>query len=62
MGFVHNDDFLKAQRKLLHQAMGTKTAVSLLWPALEIETYRLLGRMLKEPDRFIEHVRLYVPC
>jgi hypothetical protein len=52
-------DRLREYRKNFHRVIGSRAALSIYHPTLEIETHRFLKRVLAEPDQLQSHVRQY---
>ncbi|RBR18975.1 hypothetical protein FVER53590_10070 [Fusarium verticillioides] len=48
---------LKQHRKLVHQQLGTKTAASRFRDVLDVESRRLLLRILETPEKLFEHIQ-----
>ncbi|KAB8208718.1 cytochrome P450 [Aspergillus parasiticus] len=57
LGFVPYDSRLRAYRRALHQEMGNATSISKYHNILDMETHRLLFRILKTPDCLMQHLR-----
>lgn len=55
---MYGDD-LVMHRKYMHHFVGTKAAVSHLHPGMEVETRRLLLRILRNPADVEDHIRLW---
>ena len=51
---------LKAMRKSLHQAIGTRAADSNFNSIKEVEASKFLVRLLNGPDRLFRDIRMYV--
>ncbi|KAG5917221.1 hypothetical protein E4U42_007331 [Claviceps africana] len=47
----------RQHRKLMHQLMGTKLLVEQFSPIQDVESKRLLLRVMNEPSRFIDHIK-----
>ncbi|KAF5597878.1 oxidoreductase [Fusarium pseudocircinatum] len=52
---------LKQHRKLVHQQLGTKTAASRFRDVLDVESRRLLLRILESPEKLFEHIQTLEP-
>ncbi|KAJ8590892.1 cytochrome P450 [Rhizopogon salebrosus TDB-379] len=50
-------DRLREYRKNFHRVIGSRAALSIYHPTLEIETHRFLKRVLAKPDQLQSHVR-----
>jgi fumagillin biosynthesis cytochrome P450 monooxygenase len=48
---------LKQHRKLVHQQLGTKTAASRFRDVQDVESRRLLLRILDSPEKLFEHIK-----
>jgi fumagillin biosynthesis cytochrome P450 monooxygenase len=55
----HNKTF-QHHRKLVHQQLGSKSAISRWRDIQDIESRRLLSRILGEPSNLMEHIKTYV--
>ena len=53
-------DRFRNYRKMFHQLIGTHTAMSNFHHIEELETHRLLKRILAKPEEVAAHVRKYV--
>ncbi|KAI0060603.1 cytochrome P450 [Artomyces pyxidatus] len=47
----------RSYRRMMHQFMGTRSLVERYHPIEELETHRLLRRLLRKPEDFAEHIR-----
>ena len=54
------NDIVKAQRKLLHQTLGSKGSVSHLHPIIEDYVHRMLYKIMLDPEQFAKHVKTCV--
>ncbi|KAB8229634.1 hypothetical protein ETB97_012081 [Aspergillus alliaceus] len=57
LGLLPYSNRFRAYRKALHQEMGTVTAISKYHRVVDMETHRLLFRVLQNPDDLIQHIR-----
>lgn len=57
----YNPSF-RRYRKFLHRELGTKVSAAQFRDVQEIEVNRQLVRGLKEPGKWLEHIRTYVYC
>ena len=55
--FVRYGDTFKLHRKLLHNYIGTRASVKRHEGLEEVETRRLLLRLLSDPEKFMGHIR-----
>ncbi|KAI0002705.1 cytochrome P450 oxidoreductase OrdA-like protein [Xylariaceae sp. FL0662B] len=51
------NDRWRASRKAMHSIIGSKAALSRMYPLQDAEVHRFLLRVLEEPERFEEHLR-----
>ncbi|KAG5800528.1 hypothetical protein H9Q69_000415 [Fusarium xylarioides] len=57
LSFKPYGKLLKQHRKLVHQQLGTKTAASRFRDILDVESRRLLLRILDSPEKLFEHIK-----
>ena len=57
LALLRYGDRFRTLRKNLHQYIGTKNAIAAFHPLEEVETRRLLLRLLRTPDGFMDHIR-----
>lgn len=55
--FINYGEPLRQQRKYFHRLMGTKASAAAFNPIQEEETRRFLYRVLRNPDRLVDHIR-----
>ncbi|KAJ7660885.1 cytochrome P450 [Mycena polygramma] len=60
LGMAQYDSRLKSMRKMVAKAIGSRTHIATYSAGIEIETHRLLKRMLQTPENLLEHLRLTV--
>lgn len=58
LGMAQYDNRLKTMRKMVAKAIGTRSHMDIYSPGVEIETHRLLKRMLLTPENVLDHLRL----
>ncbi|KAE8348663.1 cytochrome P450 [Aspergillus coremiiformis] len=58
LGILPYSSRLRACRKALHQEMGTVASISKYHSIVDMETHRLLLRVLRNPDDLIQHIRM----
>ena len=54
-------EHFKEHRKMLSQTIGTRSHVDRLASLQIHEVRRFLGRLRKDPENFVEHIKRYVP-
>ncbi|TFY83864.1 hypothetical protein EWM64_g140 [Hericium alpestre] len=57
LGLTQYGDQSNRYRKLFHQVMGTRATVEQWHPLVNMETVRMLQRILKEPEHTFGHIR-----
>ncbi|KAF5692956.1 oxidoreductase [Fusarium denticulatum] len=57
LSFKPYGKLLKQHRKLVHQQLGTKTAASRFRDIQDVESRRLLLRILESPEKLFEHIK-----
>ncbi|KAF5606611.1 oxidoreductase [Fusarium subglutinans] len=57
LSFKPYDKSLKQHRKLVHQQLGTKTAASRFRDVQDVESRRLLLRILESPEKLSAHIK-----
>ena len=55
---IHHGDTVREYRKLMGKMIGTKQAVQQFHGLIESETEKFLRRVLSEPDRVHEFIRM----
>ncbi|KAJ7649359.1 cytochrome P450 [Mycena polygramma] len=60
LGMAQYDNRLKSMRKMVAKAIGSRTHIATYSAGIEIETHRLLKRMLLTPEKILDHLRLTV--
>ncbi|KAE8361460.1 cytochrome P450 [Aspergillus caelatus] len=57
LGLLPYNNRFRAYRKALHQEMGTPSSISKYHSIIDMETHRLVFRILENPDDLIQHIR-----
>ncbi|XHF99537.1 hypothetical protein AWENTII_003037 [Aspergillus wentii] len=57
LAMLSYSDRLRAYRKLLHRALGTKAAVSRYSALQDVEVRRFLLRVMRKPQDLVQHIR-----
>ncbi|KAJ7753359.1 cytochrome P450 [Mycena maculata] len=57
LGMSQYDNRLKSMRKMVAKAIGTRSHMDVYQPGVQIETHRLLKRMLLTPENVLDHLR-----
>ncbi|RGP61344.1 o-methylsterigmatocystin oxidoreductase [Fusarium longipes] len=57
LSFLPYGEKFKHQRKLIHQQLGTKATASRFRDTQDVESRRLLLRILERPDKLSEHIK-----
>ncbi|OGM48730.1 O-methylsterigmatocystin oxidoreductase [Aspergillus bombycis] len=57
LGLLPYNSWFRAYRKALHQEMGTIASISKYHNIIDMETHRLVFRILDNPDDLIQHIR-----
>lgn len=50
-------DRFRAIRKMMHGVMGTRSALELFAPMIELETHRMMRRILEQPEHVADGIR-----
>ena len=53
-------DTFRETRKRFHRIVGTRASVEAYGDTEAVETHKFLKRVLANPDRLADHIRLYV--
>ncbi|KPM41882.1 O-methylsterigmatocystin oxidoreductase [Neonectria ditissima] len=57
LSFQQYDAEFRQQRKLVHQQLGTKTAVARFRDVQDVESRRFLFRVLEDPKNLVDHIK-----
>lgn len=57
LGFLQYDSTFRHHRRLVHQQLGTRTDVARFRDAQDIESHRLLLRILDDPMNLVKHLK-----
>jgi hypothetical protein len=58
LGMSQYDNRLRTMRKMVAKTIGTRNHMNVYHPGVELETRRLLKRMLLTPELVLDHLRL----
>ncbi|GMF78268.1 unnamed protein product [Aspergillus oryzae] len=57
LGLIPYNSRFRAYRKALHQEMGTPASILKYHDIIDMETHRLLFRILENPEDLVQHIR-----
>ena len=59
VALLHYGERHRTIRKHIHQVIGTRSALSRFNSSIEVESRRLLLRILRDPSKLLQHVHRY---
>lgn len=58
-GFVQFGEEFRQHRRLMQRVLGTRSSTAPFLPLVEVQTHRLLKRILDKPESIVAHLRRY---